>query len=69
MNKIVEHWEKYPIPNDFSVRDDIKMMSTVEGVLSQLNKLQNGPGTVMVATTDESTMTSIRIQSLSVFKE
>lgn len=69
MNQIMTHWEDNPIAPEFMVKDDIKLMCTVEGIQEQLEKLSQGPGTIMVATADQNNPTSIKIETLSVFKE
>jgi hypothetical protein len=69
MNQIMTHWEGNPIAPEFAEKEDIKLMCTVEGIQQQLDKLAQGPGNIMVATADDNNPTSIKIQTLSVFKE
>lgn len=69
MNQIMTHWEDNPIAPEFANKDDIRLMCTVEGIQKQLDKLAHGPGSIMVATADENNPTSIKIETLSVFKQ
>lgn len=69
MNLIMEHWEKFPIPEDFQNTEQNKNMSTVEGIQKQLDDLPSGPGTIYVAIVDENNTNNIAIKPLEVFKQ
>jgi hypothetical protein len=68
MNKIVKQWEKHPLPEDFKNAEQNKHMCSVEGVVSQLDNLPSGPGTIMVATVGDDS-SQIEIQTINVLKQ
>lgn len=69
MDQIVTHWADNPLPAEFKDRDDIRAMSTIEGILNQLSALESGPGTVHVAVTDDTNPNNIIIKTIHIHKD
>jgi len=69
MNEIMEHWEKYPIPNHIKDNDQSSRISTVEGILTQLNELPPGVGIITVALMDINNPSLLKTETIMVTKE
>lgn len=69
MNKIMEDWEKNPIPPAIKDNPQNRLMTTIQGINDQISALQQGTGIIMVAVMDEANPGEIRTETILVNKE
>lgn len=69
IDEIIEHWNKYPIPEHIKNNPNSRLMTTIEGLNEQLANMKTGTNIIMVATLDENDPSIVNSQSFMVNKE